>query len=70
MIQKQLFPQTVYCGGSQFFLSVSALFVMLCPPRWACLSLVSGLVSQLVFHLVWDAVSASLGRRMRQDGKP
>ena len=33
---------------------------MLCPPRWSCLSLVFGLVSQLVSHLVWDAVSASL----------
>ena len=33
---------------------------MLFPPRWSCLSLVSGLVSQLVSHLVWDAVSASL----------
>ena len=29
---------------------------MLCPPRWA----VSGLVSQLVSYLVWDALSASL----------
>ena len=29
---------------------------MPCPPRWAA----SGLVSQLVSHLVWDAVSASL----------
>ena len=34
---------------------------MLCPPRWSCLSLVCGLVSGLVCHLGWDAVSASLG---------
>ena len=43
-----------------FFLRVSALPRMLCPPCWACLSLVSGLVSHLVFQLVWDAVSAFL----------
>ena len=35
--------------------------LMLCPPRWSCLSLVCGLVSGLVCHLGWDAVSASLG---------
>ena len=35
---------------------------MLCPPGWSCLSLVCGLVSGLVCHLGWDAVSASLGR--------
>ena len=29
--------QTVYCWGSQCFLSVSALTGMLCPLRWACL---------------------------------
>ena len=34
---------------------------MLCPPRWSCLSLFCGLVSGLVCHLGWDAVSASLG---------
>ena len=40
---------------------------MLCPPPWSCLSLVSGLVSQLVFVLsrslsfIWDAVSAPPG---------
>ena len=34
---------------------------MLCPPRWSCLSLVCGLVSGLVCHLGWDAVSALLG---------
>ena len=34
---------------------------MLCLPRWPCLSLVCGLVSGLVCHLGWDAVSASLG---------
>ena len=33
---------------------------MLCPPLWSCLSLVSVLVSQLVSHLFWDTVSASL----------
>ena len=33
---------------------------MLCPPPWSRLPLVSGLVSQLVSHLGWDAVSASL----------
>ena len=33
----------------------------LCPPRWSCLSLVCGLVSGLVCHLGWDAVSVSLG---------
>ena len=54
-----VFPQTVYCWGSQCFLSVSALSGMLCPHRWACLSPVSGLVFHL--QLVWDAVSASLG---------
>ena len=32
---------------------------MLCPPPWACLFLVFGLVSQLVSHLVWDAVFVS-----------
>ena len=32
---------------------------MQCPPLWSCLSLVPGLVSQVV-HLVWDAVSASV----------
>ena len=36
-------------------------FGMLRPPRWPCLSLVCGLVSGLVCHLGWDAVSASLG---------
>ena len=56
-----LIPQTVYGWGSQCFLSVSALTGMLCPPRWSCLSLVCGLVSGLVCHLGWDAVSASLG---------
>ena len=35
---------------------------MLCLPPWACLFLVSGLVSQLVSHLVWDAVFAFLAR--------
>ena len=33
----RFFPQTVYCWGSQCFLSVSALTGMLCLPRWACL---------------------------------
>ena len=33
---------------------------MLCPPGWSCFSLVCGLVSGLVCHLGWDAVSASL----------
>ena len=31
------FSPTGYCWGSQCFLSVSALFEMLCPPLWACL---------------------------------
>ncbi len=56
-----VFPQTVYCWGSQCFLGVSALSGMLCLPRWAWFSLLCGLVSHLVFQLVWDAVSASLG---------
>ena len=30
---------------------------MPCPPPWFCLSLVSGLVSQLASHVGWDAVS-------------
>ena len=104
-VAMRFFPQTVYCCGSQCFLSVSALTGMLCPPRWACLRsclppclpsglgccvrlaglvfllsaglspvlsailagmlcpprwAVSGLVSQLVSYLVWDALSASL----------
>ena len=110
----RFFHQTVYCWGSQCFLSVSALTGMLRPPRWACLRsclpsglgcyvrlaglafflslvlspsfclcfvsylvfylgccvcppwaclfLVFGLVSQLVSHLVWDAVFAFLAR--------
>ena len=52
-----LIPQTVYCWSSQCCPSVSALAVMLCRPRRSCLSLVSGLVSQLVSHLVWDLCS-------------
>ena len=55
-------------GGVIFFLSLvlspslSPIWSgMLCPPRWPCLSLVCGLVSGLVCHLGWDAVSASLG---------
>ena len=36
---KIVFAQTVYCWGFQcFFLSVSALTGLLCPPSWACLS--------------------------------
>ena len=35
-VAMRFFPQTVYCSGSQCFLSVSALTGMLCPPRWAC----------------------------------
>ena len=35
----------------QCFLSVSALSRMLCLPRWACLSLVSGLVSHVSLQL-------------------
>ena len=53
-----LIPQTVY-GSASLGLSpvLSAILAgVLCPPRWA----VSGLVSQLVSHLVWDALSASL----------
>ena len=49
------FPKQFTVGVLNAVLSVSALAGMLCPPRWSCLSLVSGLVS----HLVWDAVSAS-----------
>ena len=54
--------------GLSFFLSLvlspslSPIWsLMLCPPRWSCLSLVCGLVSGLVCHLGWDAVSALLG---------
>ena len=36
-VAMRFFPQTVYCWGSQCFLSVSALTGMLCPLRWACL---------------------------------
>ena len=49
----------VRLAGLVFLLSpvLSAILAgMLCPPRWA----VSGLVSQLVSHLLWDALSASL----------
>ena len=46
-----VFPQTVYCWSFQCFLSVSALSGMLCLPRWACLSLVSGLVSHVSLQL-------------------
>ena len=36
---KIVFAQTVYCWGFQcFFLSVSALTGLLCPPSWVCLS--------------------------------
>ena len=44
----------VRLAGLVFLLS--AVLSALCPPRWA----VSGLVSQLVSHLAWDALSASL----------
>ena len=53
------FPKQFTVGVLNAVLSVSALAGMLCLPRWSCLSLVSGLVFQLVSHLVWDAVSAS-----------
>ena len=43
-VAMRFFPQTVYCWGSQCFLSVSALV------RFA--GLASGLVSHLVSHLV------------------
>ena len=36
-VAMRFFLQTVYCWGSQCFLSVSALTGMLCPLRWACL---------------------------------
>ena len=49
----------VRLAGLVFLLS-PILAGMLCPPRWSCLSLVAGLVSHLVCHLGWDAVSASL----------
>ena len=62
-----LLPQTVY-GSASLGLSpvlsptLSPIWSgMLCPPRWSCLSLVCCLVSGLVCHLGWDAVSASLG---------
>ncbi len=48
----RIFPHSSMLG----FLNVSALAGMLCLPRWSCLSL----VSQLVSHLPYDAVSASL----------
>jgi len=34
----------------------SGLVCCVSPPPWSCVSLVSGLVSHFVFHLVWDAV--------------
>ena len=68
------FPQTIYCCGSQCFLSVSALTGMLCPPRWACLRsclppcipsglgccvCLAGLVFGLVSHLLSHLASMS-----------
>ena len=68
-----IFPQTVYCWGSQCCLkcvrlgwgAVSALSPNL-SPIWLCLSplpicLPICLPSGFVFHLGWGAVSASLG---------
>ena len=42
--------------------SLSFIWDAVSAPPWACLFLVSGLVSQLVSHLVWDAVFAFLAR--------
>ena len=50
-------PNSFTVGVLNAVLSVSALAGMLCPPPWSCVSLVSGLVSHLVFQLVWAAVS-------------
>ena len=50
-------PNSFTVGVLNAVLSVSALAGLLCPPPCSCVSLVSGLVSHLVFQLVWDAVS-------------
>ena len=55
------FPKQLRVGILNAFLVVSTLSRMLCPPRPACVSLVSGLVSHVVFQLLWDVFSPFLG---------
>ena len=50
-----LSPSLFTVGVLNAVLSVSTLAGLLCP--WSCVSLVSGLVSHLVFQLFWNAAS-------------
>ena len=57
VLSPSLFPKQFTVGVLNAVLSVSTLAGLLCPPPWSCVSLVSGLVSHLVFQLFWNAAS-------------